>query len=266
MLDLQKSRTTAVYTSDLGRRRKQAASTMSSYARNTDATALKSGEVGPKSQLTPNSSVKSAARIKSLHEPGPMQVQFIPQTGSSSIQEALNHRHARSQQQKHRVYTKKKRGAFPWQTTQSTAFPAGPAADENVYNDTQTLGTTGGQALSLKPSQMEAQLGFNSQQSSPMTLIQVANSRNFKNQQTISNFKQISDQIKSTYDNQRTQVSDKEHFGPVIEHNYLNHTNGKSSNDSARWPKGRNSKAQPALTNGFKVHPLEGMNVVRYKK
>lgn len=150
MLDLQKSRTTAVYTSDLGRRRKQAASTMSSYG-NTDATALKSGEVGPKSRLTPNSSVKSAARIKSLHEPGPIQVQFVPPTGSS-IQEALNHRHARSQQQKHRVYTKKKRGAFPWQTAQSTALPAGPAADENVYNDTQTLGATGGQALSLKPS------------------------------------------------------------------------------------------------------------------
>ena len=87
------------------------------------------------------------------------------------------------------------------------------------------------------------------------------------------------------YDNQHTALSLHEDFGDIIQHNHLQYTNGKTSvmewqkqnkNSKSRQHHSRQSKHfktsepqsdfKPVLTNTFKVHPLEAMNIQKYKK
>lgn len=70
----------------------------------------------------------------------------------------------------------------------------------------------------------------------------------------------------------------REDFNDLLEHKHVQYTNGKAHEEGEKWQTstqvamkrhsstGNEKVFKPVLTNTFRVHPLEAMDVQKYKK
>lgn len=108
--------------------------------------------------------------------------------------------------------------------------------------------------------------------------VRQSRTRNFRNLE--NDFEIKSQNIKKMYDNQKTNISTRENFEKVLEHNHVSYTNGKLHGEIDKWQTsaqlangikrpgstGNETAFKSVLTNTFKVHPLDAMDVQKYKK